>query len=325
MEAAMDRRFSALSIVAGLCVVALVVVATPAYAQLGSLKGKVVDEAGKPVPDVDISLDFAGEMNLHFTAKTDKNGVWTRAGLVATGRWKVTAKKGDLIGVIPNQEIYLGGAKEVADIVLRPTGGGSASGGMDAAKKAAAVKVLAEVNTALAANDYDVALAKLTEATTKIDKCTDCFLRLGDVYTKKSELDKAEDAYKQALAIDEKSADAYEGLAIVYNTQKKFDQASTASAKATELRGASGGGDATSAYNSGVIFWNQGKIPEAKVQFQKAVQMNPTMAEAQYYFGMCLVNEGKVAEAKTSLETYLKLAPAGPNAATAKAILDSMK
>jgi len=321
----MDRRFSALSVVVGLCVVALVAIATPAYAQLGSLKGKVVDEAGKPVPDVDISLDYTGEMNLHFTAKTDKNGVWTRAGLVAIGRWKITAKKGDLIGIIPSQEIYLGGAKEVADIVLRPASGG-AGGGMDAAKKAAAIKVLAEVNTALAANDLDAAIAKLTEANTKIDKCIDCYVRLGDVYTKKSELDKAEEAYKQAIVLDEKSADAYEGLAVVYNTQKKFDQAGTASAKATELRGASGGGgDATSAYNAGVIFWNQSKIPEAKAQFQKALQMNPAMAEAQYYVGMCLVNEGKLPEAKTALEAYLKMAPTGANAPTAKAILDSMK
>jgi len=83
--------------------------------------------------------------------------------------------------------------------------------------------------------------------------------------------------------------------------------------------------DANAAYNAGVIFWNQGKIPEAKEQFSKAVQANPTMAEAQYYYGMCLVNEGKVAEAKTALETYVKLAPTGPNAATAKSILDSMK
>ena len=38
---------------------------------------------------------------------------------------------------------------------------------------------------------------------------------------------------------------------------------------------------------------------------------------------MVLINEGKVPEAKKSLAEYLKLAPTGPNAATAKAIIDT--
>ncbi|MEO8480675.1 MAG: tetratricopeptide repeat protein [Acidobacteriota bacterium] len=323
----MIRRFTALSLVAGLCMAALVVAATPAYAQLGSLTGKVFDEAGKPVPDADVMLDFNGEQNFHFTVKTDKNGTWTRAGLIAVGgRWNITAKKGGLSGGLQNVEVALGGAKPVADIVLRAAAGAAGAPAGDPKKAAEAKKVLQEANAALAANDYDTAIAKLTEATTKVDKCTDCFLRLGDVYTKKTDFEKAEAAYKQALTLDEKSADAYDGLAILYNTQKKFDDAGKASAKAIELRAASGGPvDANAAYNSGVIFWNQGKIAEAKEQFSKAVQANPTMAEAQYYYGMCLVNEGKLPDAKAALETYLKLAPTGPNAPTAKSILDSMK
>jgi len=321
----MTRRFTALSVVAALWMAALVV-ATPAYAQLGSLTGKVLDEAGKPVPDADVQLDFQGEQNFHFTVKTDKNGTWTRAGLIAVGgRWNITAKKGGLTGSLTNIEVALGGAKPVGDIVLRAAAGAAASAG-DAKKNAEAKKVLEEANAALAANNYEVAVAKLTEATTKVDKCTECFIRLGDVYTKQKDYEKADAAYKQALTLDEKSADAYDGLAILYNTQKKFDDAGKASAKAIELRAASGGPvDANAAYNSGVIFWNQGKIAEAKEQFSKAVQANPTMAEAQYYFGMCLVNEGKLPEAKAALETYVKLAPTGPNAATAKSILDSMK
>jgi len=336
MEAAMIRRFTALSVMAGLCMVALIVSSTPAYAQLGSLSGKVVDESGKPVPDADVELVFSAGMDLHYTVKTNKNGDWIRAGLNAVGgRWTITAKKGDLIGTLSNIAVALGGTQAVADIVLRPGRGGAASSGgaagapagsPESAKKAAETKkLLDEVNAALTANNVDLAIAKLTEATTKVDKCVSCYVRLGDVYTKKTDFTKAEEAYKQAITMDEKSADAYEGLAVLYNTTAKFDDAAAASAKASDLRGATGGGDATSAYNSGVIFWNQGKIPEAKAQFQKAVQMKPDMAEAQYYFGMCLVNEGKVAEAKSALEAYLKLAPTGPNAPTAKAILDSMK
>jgi len=40
---------------------------------------------------------------------------------------------------------------------------------------------------------------------------------------------------------------------------------------------------------------------------------------------MALVNENNLAGAATEFETYLKLAPTGPNAATAKGLLATLK
>jgi tetratricopeptide (TPR) repeat protein len=312
---------------------ALVVgIASPAYAQLGSLKGRVVDEAGKPVPDAELAFDYTGELNYHYTGKTDSKGEWTRAGLYAVGgRWTVTAKKGNLSGFAANVEVPLSAVKEVGDIVIR-AGGATPTGGMSAAeaearnKQAAELKKLFdEVNAALSSNSYDVAITKLTEAAGKVERCASCYARLGDVYTKQNDLAKAEEAYKQAVTFDEKSAEAWDGLAIVYNSQKKFEEAGKASARATELRGASGGGDATSAFNSGAILVNQGKMAEAQAQFQRAIQLDPKMAEAHYQLGMTLINQGKMGEAVKALETYLQLAPTGPNAQTAKDMLPELK
>ena len=78
-------------------------------------------------------------------------------------------------------------------------------------------------------------------------------------------------------------------------------------------------------FNQGVILWNAGKVAEAKKQFEGAVQANPSHAEAHYQLGMALVNEGNLAGAATEFETYLKLAPAGPNAATAKSLVAQLK
>jgi Flp pilus assembly protein TadD len=78
-------------------------------------------------------------------------------------------------------------------------------------------------------------------------------------------------------------------------------------------------------FNQGVILWNGGKVAEAKQQFEAAVAANPNHAEAHYQLGMALVNEGNLAAAGTEFETYLKLAPMGPNAATAKGILTTLK
>jgi tetratricopeptide (TPR) repeat protein len=157
-------------------------------------------------------------------------------------------------------------------------------------------------------------------------KCTECYLNIATVQARKKDYDAAEAAYKKALEINPSSADAYSGLATLYNMQKKFDQAAEASAQAQKLSGgAAGGGSASTVFNQGVIAWNAGKIPEAKKAFEQAVQLDPKMAEAHYWLGMAHVNEGKVPEAAKYFEEYLKLAPTGQYAETAKSVLASIK
>ena len=81
------------------------------------------------------------------------------------------------------------------------------------------------------------------------------------------------------------------------------------------------GGNADALFNEGVILWNGGKIADAKTKFQAAIAANPNHAESHYQLGMSLVNEGKLKEAGDEFNTYLKMAPEGPNAATAKALV----
>ena len=95
--------------------------------------------------------------------------------------------------------------------------------------------------------------------------------------------------------------------------------------KRASLLGASGGGNADSLFNQGVIFWNAGKIPEAKKQFEEAVKLNPAHAESHYWLGMANLNEGKMPEAVTHFEEYLKLAPTGQYADQAKGIVSQLK
>ena len=106
-------------------------------------------------------------------------------------------------------------------------------------------------------------------------------------------------------------------------------QAATAtamSAKANTLSKASGGtGNPTALYNQGVILWNQGKGQEALPLFEQAITADPNLADAHYMLGMVYVSMDKKPEAIKALEAYLKLAPTGENAATAKAVLAQIK
>jgi TolA-binding protein len=97
-------------------------------------------------------------------------------------------------------------------------------------------------------------------------------------------------------------------------------------AKANALSTASGGtANPTALYNQGVNLWNQGKSEEARPLFEQAIAADPSMADAHYMLGMVYVGMDKKPEAIKALETYLKLAPTGDKAATAKAVLEQIK
>ncbi len=121
--------------------------------------------------------------------------------------------------------------------------------------------------------------------------------------------------------------DAFNGLATVYNAQKKFDLASEMGAKAAEFAAVGGGGagGVDAEYNQGVIQWNAGQIGKAKEHFEKVILMKPDHADAHYQIGMANLNEGKLPEAAAMFEKYLQLAPDGQYVATAKGVLSQIK
>src|SRR5580765_3861160 len=82
-------------LVSALVMVALAV-AAPASAQVGTLRGKVVDGSGKGLPDVEITLNFVGDRSIQMKTKTDSKGEWTQAGLQSVGgRWNIVIKQGE--------------------------------------------------------------------------------------------------------------------------------------------------------------------------------------------------------------------------------------
>src|SRR5262249_56039078 len=92
--------------------------------------------------------------------------------------------------------------------------------------------------------------------------------------------------------------------------------------------GGAGWGSAAGVLSQGVILGYEGKIPEGKGQFEQAVRLDPNLSDAHYWLGMALVNAGTpeaMTEAKGHFETYLKLAPTGQYAETAKGIVASIK
>lgn len=318
------------SLIAGLLTVGLALCLTalpaPAVAQMGGVTGKVVDGAGKPVADADVVVSNpsgTGGAKL----KTNAKGEYQGLGILATD-YQIKVTKGNMVGIIPRIKIGLGGATTIPTITMETTGPsalGGAAGDVEAKKLAELEAAVKSAQAAADAGNLDEAISLYNKVVTEVPKCEVCWLQIGDLSLKKNDEAGAEAAFKKAIEADSAKPQAYSSLAALYNAQRKFDEATQMGAKAADLMAASGSSDPIAVLNQGIILWNQGKIAEAKVQFEKVTQLDPKNADGHYWFGMALVNEGKMAEAGTHFQEYITLAPTGQHAETAKSILASIK
>jgi tetratricopeptide (TPR) repeat protein len=322
----MVRRVYGRLLWVSIAAVAALLLSHPAAAQsTGMVKGVVKDAQGQPVEGAKVNIDMSEGVTRHFETKSNKKGEFVQIGL-PPGGYMISAEKDKTAS---NQAPARVSISRPAEVTLVIGAGGAGGGGKEAAAKMTELKKAFEEGIAAGqAGKHDDAIAAFTKASEINPNCFDCHYNIGYMYTQKKDYDKAEAAYKKAIELKADYAEAYSGLANIYNLQRKFDLAAEASKKASEVGGAgaaAGGGNADAMYNQGVILWNAGKIADAKKQFEAAVAAKPEHAEAHYQLGMALVNEGNLAGAATEFETYLKLAPTGPNAATAKGILGTIK
>ena len=224
------------------------------------------------------------------------------------------------------------------------------------AKETNTVKSLNEklnaAKTAADAGDYDTAIAALTEAT-QTDATRDLvWFKLGDYYRmsapkqtdpaeKQKRLDSAVGAYQKAVDIkksttNDKDPNAAKNLAAYYNNladayykAKKIDDAVKTYEMAAQIDPSS---VAQSYFNIGAVYTNSGKPDEANAAFDKCIAADPTRAEAYYQKGLNLLGKATLQGDKTvappgtaeAFQKYLEVAPTGPNADSAKALLASL-
>ena len=304
----------------GALVLSLVALASPAFAQGGTLRGKVIDDQNKPVDGAKITMVETGT-NRKFETKTDSKGEWRQIGL-QPGNYTVTAEKNGLSQMF---EVRVGLDTKEVNFALGQGGKMTADQAKKEAERVEGIKTaFAEGANLTNAGKLDEAIAKFNEVLVEVPKCVECHVNLGAIYSRKQDWGKAEEHYKMALEMKPDSVESMNGLANVYNAQKKFKEAAAMSAQAAKLGGDTGA-SAESLYNQGVIAWNGNDFPKAQELFAAAIKADDKHAEAHFMLGQALLNLGKLPEAAKEFETYLKIAPDGPSAEKAKSNFEMLK
>ncbi|HSR42917.1 MAG TPA: tetratricopeptide repeat protein, partial [Longimicrobiales bacterium] len=132
----------------------------------------------------------------------------------------------------------------------------------------------------------------------------------GVFYQYEGRFDRAEEAYKRAIALDSTFARAYNALGSVYERTGRLDEAASTIERAVRTEP-----DADHAYFAlGNTLYQQGRPGEAIEAYQQAVAINPRHSKAWNNLAAVYITEERYDEAVDALRMTLELEPENFNA-----------
>ncbi len=326
-----------------------------AQANTGDVKGKVLDDKGKPLASGTIRLTAPDgkKQEVHV-----KDGEWVKTGLPA-GRYKVELViarelrwqgEGDVVaGQATQMDIDL--AAGAAFAKLSPEEQKKLQQQEEEKRKKyeaekAKVKnlnaLLAQGKEMVDAGNFDGAIGVYDNAV-KLDPTRDLlWANLGGAYLGKAKktTDRAEkkqvaqqgaEALKKAVELKPIDAAYHNNLAQAYNMTGDLDGAIKEYQQAAQLDPPNA---AQYYFNLGAVYTNSGKVDEAIAAFDKTIAADPNKAEAYYWKGVNLLGKATI-DPKTNkmsappgtaeaFNKYLELEPNGQLAQGAKDMLASI-
>jgi tetratricopeptide (TPR) repeat protein len=293
---------------------ALVALASSVSAQdwkgMGRLEGKVLDAQGAPIAGATVKLarDKFGDGT---TLKTDKKGRWAIAGLAAA-TW--------------NADIEAEGYAPRKISIPLPSESARLAPVEVKLEKAVAAGPPPEVVQALEKGEDAYKAGRFAEARAEFEKllalrpdlADTIHQRIGFAYIQEKD-------YAKGLEHLQKALDADPSNALVRGIMAQAALEAGMLDRGLELL--KGVDEATLKnpdlfFNIGVNLFNANKPEEAIVYFTKAVTVDPAYADGYFRRGLAYMGLGKMAEAKSDFRKLLELQPTGPQADLAKKALE---
>ncbi len=350
------KRFATVALAAALMVF-------PALSQLGVfVQGVVKDQDGKIVQGAVVSFESA-ETKSHSDVKTDKKGHYINS--MKSGQYTVTVTvdgkmraqvKGYPAGANDDPLNFDLKAPGAAPAPAMAAGGAPAAGGAKPSKeeekaqkeREAQLAKNKELNDTYSAGkaamenkNWDEAITQLTKAGELGPTQQAVWASLAESYVAKAKASRGDDAktaydkgfeaYDKLLALAPTDAGTFNNYALALAADKRLDDAKVKLGKAIELDPPGAG---KYHYNMGALLYNANATDGAIDEFKKAIDSDPTYAEAYFQYGSALMGKattdtasGKIVAAPGTVEAlqkYLQLKPDGPNADSAKALIAAL-
>lgn len=140
-------------------------------------------------------------------------------------------------------------------------------------------------------------------------------------------LNRAVDAFTQAIVIDPSYAEAYAGLADSYNLMREYTtmpeseaypRAIAAATKAVALDDSLA--EAHRALAFALFYWKW-DVPKAQQQYEKAIQLDPKDADAHHWYATSFLSLGRNSDALYEIQRARALSPGSPSILADRALI----
>jgi Tfp pilus assembly protein PilF len=328
--------------------------------QMTTIAGQIIGKDGKPVEGAELKFERT-DIKATYSIKTNREGKFNYATL-PKGIYNITLTiKGEVVGrqegipTDPAKPIPFNvdlrniqqAAQPVPDQAKGPTPEeiaayekAKAENDAQAAKNQQLNDVFNVAMQAAQAKNWNVAIENFIKAG-EIDPTQHVvFAQLGEAYRERAvtqrgqaqfdDFERSAQAYSKAVALKADDASYHNNYALALGRTKKINEAQAEIAKAIQLDQPNA---ARYQRNLARMYFDTNQTEAAEAAFRRAIELDPNNPEAHYQLGLVLVGratlsaDGKMQAPPGTVEAfqkYLQLAPNGPEAEGAKAILETL-
>ena len=289
-------------------------VAAEAFAQNGSVMGKLVDNQGNPISGVECSIEKSGG-GRRTKATTKDNGSFVKPGL-RVGTYSIRCEKEGFRPLALQARVAGSGQGDLGRHVMFPL----AEGELSEKDHARATALLGEMTDA--SGDSEETLKKLFELREMMPFSAEILFNIASTYESMEDMENAVKYYTQTA--DESPELAYDSwLAIgdIHGKARRWADAAAAMKKAMDIKQT----NALYMFNYAVYAQNGGDADAATVAYQKTIEMDPNQAVAYYQLGLIAVGQAENDVALAHFEKFILLAPDHDKADEAQGVVDALK
>ncbi len=292
--------------------------AAGAAQEAGTVRGRVLDQDGRPVAGAQVVVRRFGGGGDDRTLETTADGAYARSDVTA-GLYTVTAGKDELNSDMFRIRVRAGRTVEVnlALAAGRRDGAWIAElGDREAASRAFAAGLAAN-----RAADYATAVAQFARAVERRPDCTECSYNLAVAYADLERFADAEAAFRQVLQIAPDYTAAHYGLASIYARQGRTADAAAARGEATRLalaQLAERRRELQEELEQGIARLDAGDVAGARAAFESLLRQDSSFPATHYWLAVSLLRSNDPDRAARALRRYLRLDGSGEHAARAR-------
>jgi tetratricopeptide (TPR) repeat protein len=276
----------------------------------GRLQATVVDEAGQPVPDVEITI-VNDEIGYNQTAMTDKKGRFSLIFVDATRTYEYKFEKEGYRPTTTSFKVELGG--NTRHEFTLPTKGATVAAEPTEEQpqqqsRNPAVNLFNAGVLAFQGGDESTAEAKFREAIDKDPSFVEPYSALAGLYLDRTEYDPAKAMADKVLEL---APDNARSLRVLYDASRAEGDEAKAAELLDRLKAVDTGGTDTAirVFNEGAEAARLGDLESARQRFEEALEVDPELAAAHAALATIHLAQKRYDDAVASADAALEIDP----------------